>query len=374
MSNTPLLHVVGGEDGEDGPKVSFAVHSWRRIVRDALTDPRLESLPCKKDLYLVALDFASLCDHRGNGTYSAKERRGRALEERPDPSLCELVEITDKQVSKMLKLLIALGFLRMTKKAAMGRQAEYEVTLPQRGIADVGECLAVAAGLGFKPAASVETRSSRTRKAREASHLKRAHEAARMVVDNAVDNSVQGSAQTHPSGECANTPSEECPDTPQEECVDTPPLPIGVFGNTGTTGRGLSTGVLGAGTGERKDDHLPGLPKGEKRGETVDGDPSGNRWDGAVTQAGIRRRQKNREDQQRAAADPCPGLDEGGCPRKRPVSPVNDEGLCVHCYGVLLAQRDETECAGAGDHGSAVRFDVPHMPPAPWGADGGTPA
>lgn len=371
VSNPAHLQLVD-DGGEDGPKISFAVHSWRRIVRDALTDPRLDSLPCKKDLYLVALDFSALCDHRGYGAYSAKERTGRALSERPDASLCELVAISKHQVSKMLKLLIALGFLRMTQPAAMGRQAEYEVTLPHRGVADVGECLAVAASLGFKAAQSSDQRAARTAKARDQKKINKAHRVARTVVentsapvendqssvDNPVDNSGQGVVQTEPSGGCAHNPCEGSPDNTQEGCADNPPLPIGVFGNTGTTTSRLRTGGLGAEPGDAKNDDLPVAEQDDERP--------------AITQAAIRRRDKERADERRGDAEPCPGRHGDGCPRNRPVSPKNDEGLCVRCYGMLLAHRDALRDAGAIDHGTPVASDGPT---APEGSDdGGTPA
>jgi len=373
VTNSPFLHVVG-EGGEDGPKVTFAVHSWRRIVRDALTHPALASLPCKKDLYLVALDFSALCDHRGHGPYSAKERRGRALEERPDPSLCELVEITDKQVSKMLKLLAALGFLELTRKAAMGRQAEYKVTIPARGVADVGQCLAVAATLGFRPAESPDKRARRTSRARETQRLNRARKVAQMVVDNAVDNSGQRSVQTPLPGGCAHTPSEECANTPQGECADTPPLPIGGFGIKGSISSRLGTGPWVAETGAAKDDLPDEVEHGQEPPVTVDGQPSGNRWGDAVSQAAIRQQRQDRLEAERAEADPCPGLGGDGCPRRRPVSQGNSEGLCVRCYGMLLAQREANSRPPAGDHESRVPFDEAHSSPAALGADGGTQA
>ncbi|WP_150112987.1 hypothetical protein [Streptomyces violaceusniger] len=364
---------------DDGPQVSFTVQSWRRIVRTLLAEPNLSTLPCRRDLLLVAYDFAALCDVGGRGAYSAKERTGRARDDRPDPSLCELTEMSKVQTGRMLKLLIALGCLRMVRQAAMGRQAVYQATIPTGSPESMGRCLAAAAELGFKP----RTRRDMTKQA-DARRLIKAHEEAlqvlaevpRTAVESPVDNSELGVMQTTPSGGHADDPPRGHADDPQQGHADDPPLPIGALGSKGTICSHLGTGPWVAGTGARKEDHRGG---GGEHGQqpvptsvaTIDGDPAGNRWGSAVSQEAIRRTGRDRMRAELAKADRCQGLHGKGCRFTRPVSPSNDKGLCIRCYALIAEPDDRPEDRPEDGSPIPLSFDTPTMPPPTYGTEDG---
>lgn len=346
MTSATPLRLPHADD--DGPQVSFTVQSWRRIVRTVLGDPNLTTLPCRRDLLLVAYDFAALCDVSGRGPYSAKERTGRARDDRPDASLCELTEISKVQTGRMLKLLIALGCLRQVRQPAMGRQAVYQAVIPSGGPESVGRCLAMAAELGFRPRArrdmSKQNDARRQRKAHEDA-LQVLTDIPQMAVDEPVDNSKLGVMQTTPLVGHADDPPKGHADDPQKGRADDPPLPIGGLGNKGSISTYSGTGSWGASPAAPEEDQQGG---GEDRRQppvttsvmTVDGRPSGNRWGTAVSQAAIRQTGRDRMRAELAKANRCQGLDGMGCRHDRPVSPSNDKGLCIRCYALIAGLDD----------------------------------
>jgi hypothetical protein len=358
-------------DDGSGPQVTFTVQSWRRIVRDAIDDPGLESLPCRRDLLLVAYDFASLCDVAGRGAYSSEPRKGNARSERPDASLCEFTEIGRLQVAKMLKLLIALGLLRQVRKAQMNQQAVYVASIPPRGYAEIGECLAVAAALGFKPRAKRDTsRASEERRRRKA------HDEARQVLDEVPQTAVDEPVD-NPVRDVVPTTSLECrpDDVPPRRADDVPggraddaPLPIGVLGSRGTISSHLGTGPWSLATGAGKEDHLVGGEESDQPSvttTTIDGSPAENRWGAAVSQQAIRQTGRERAREERASVPRCQGLTGNGCAYDRPISPSNDKDLCLRCHGDLVT------AAGSSAGDQPLSFEAPEMPPPNYGTEDG---
>ena len=377
MTSATPLRLPHADDG--GPQVSFTVQSWRRIVRTILGEPNLATLPCRRDLLLVAYDFAALCDVSGRGLYSSKERTGRARDDRPDASLCELTEISKVQTGRMLKLLIALGCLRQIRQSAMGRQAVYQAVIPSGSPESIGRCLATAAELGFRPRTprdmSKQTDARRRRRAREDA-LQVLADVPQMAVDEpvdqAVDNSDLGVMQTTPSVGHVNDPPEGHANDPQKGRADDPPLPIGGSGNKGSISSNPGTASWAAGTGARKEDHQggreePDQPPVTTSVATVDGQPSGNRWGSSVvSQAAIRQTGRDRMRADLAKLDRCQGLDGMGCRYDRPVSPSNDKNLCIRCYALIAGPDD-----GPDDGERPLSFDAPEMPPPNYGTEDG---
>ncbi|MFD8335516.1 hypothetical protein ACFV42_23080 [Streptomyces solisilvae] len=329
-------------------------------------------------MLIVAYDFASLCDVSGRGAYSSEPRKGYARSERPDPSLCEITEIGRLQVAKMLKLLIALGLLTQVRRAGMNQQAIYAATIPQRGVAEYSQCLAVAAELGFKPRTKRDTTKATQERRRRKAHGKASgvsEEAPQTAVEEPVDNRSRDVVRTTPRERRADdAPGRRADDVPRHR-ADDGPLPIGGLGNRGTTCSHLGTGPRGARTGAEKEDQLG---SGEERDpgpvmaspDTVDGQPAGNRWGTAVSQAAIRQAGRDRAREESANAGRCQGLDGKGCKYDRPVSPSNDKGLCIRCYG-LIAEPDDSPGSPPGAPDQPLSFDTPEMPPPSYGTEDG---
>jgi len=329
-------------------------------------------------MLFVAYDFATLCDVSGRGAYSSEPRKGRARSARPDPSACEFTEIGRLQVGKMLKLLIALGLLTQVQEAGMNQPAVYAATIPKNGNAEYQRCLAVAAELGFKPRVKRDTtRATQERRRRKAdAQGRRPISDVDQAVDDPVDAPNRDVVPTTSLGRRADDVPQRRADDVSGSRADDVPLPIGVLGNRGAISNHLGTGPWAVTFSAEKQDP-PDHGKGGGRPTitmpvaTVDGQPSRNRWGTAITQKGIRKTGRALLHEALATIDRCQGLDGRGCAYHRPVSPSNDKGLCIHCYGQIAVPDGISPPPLDVSDGPPLSFNVPEMPPPNYGtADG----
>lgn len=159
------------------------------------------------ELVEVAEDAAS---------YATKPRRGGAL---TDPlknaALAELADVSPEVVARSLRVLVAAGWVVQHSPAKQGRQARYAVRVPRDMRRAARAFLACFADeYGLTPKSNDRARKARARKAA-------------YRVDPGLREYAQGTVQTVPPGDCADSPLEDCADSPPGDCADSPPLPLG---------------------------------------------------------------------------------------------------------------------------------------------------